>query len=165
MNTTDKLLRGVLGKAQPVLDRLGIVSAPVRDVFQARRALTFGRPAEEVERFLADASHARSIFATPAIPEPGPASAESATITWRLEGRGRAEARLRPVPLHDGETEVLLLVRLDELPAGTQSRYAGNAGVVASRALHRAKSLLETGEAPTLARNPAARPDPDPFGD
>jgi hypothetical protein len=56
-------------------------------------------------------------------------------------------------------------VHLEKLTEGSRPRYADNAGVIAIRALHRAKSFLETGEVPSLRDNPAARSAPDPYGD
>lgn len=61
----------------------------------------------------------------------------------------------KPAP-QDRGTEVALRLEL-ALPPGTRKAGAMAAGGLALKALHRFKSLVRTGEVPTLAHNPAAR--------
>lgn len=160
MTMTDTLVRTALDRAKPLLDRFGIIASPIRALLDARRALTIGRPVDAVRGVLGDPATARALFGRPA--ELDQHSSGDGPFVWWLEG-GQASAALSPGP--EGTTEVLMEVRLDKLTEGTRPRYADNAGVIAVRALHRAKSLIETGEIPTLAGNPAARAEPDPYGD
>lgn len=71
--------------------------------------------------------------------------------------------RFRPAP-NDLGTEVTLSLRFDPRAAtpgsALASRFGGAPGkLLATKALHRFKSLAETGEVPTLTRQPAARHD------
>jgi uncharacterized membrane protein len=71
--------------------------------------------------------------------------------------------RFRPAPNGLG-TEVTLSLRVDPhagaLGSALISLLGGTAGtLLATKALHRFKSLAETGEVPTLTRQPAARHD------
>lgn len=106
----------------------------------ARRSITIGRPVDELSRLW----H-----------EPG-------TIGRVLGDRAPddAEVRFRPAP-NDLGTEVTLSLRLDPPsgPAHALAPIAGGAAgtLLATKALHRFKSLAETGEIPTLTRQPAAR--------
>ena len=145
-----------------MLDRFGILGSPVRDLFYARRALTIGRPPEQVGAFLSDQRNSASLFISGEAVQVASGTPGS-TVEWTMGSRGRATAHLRPGP--QDSTEVLMEVRLETAADGGRPRYADNAGVIAVRALHRAKSLIETGEAPSLAVNPAARTSPDPYGD
>lgn len=163
MSTTDRLMRTTLEMAKPVLDKLGIVAAPLRGVYDARRVLTIERPPDEVEQFLADGSHTASTFGSGARPD-GTGRGTADPFLWRLDS-GRASATVRPSTDGGQGSEVVLDVHLDSVRRGDGVRYADNAGVIAIRALHRIKSHMETGEVATLAGNPAARPDPDPYGD
>lgn len=163
MTTTDRLMRSTLEMAKPVLDKLGIVAAPLRGAYDARRALTIERSPDEVEQFLADGSHTASIFGSNAHPD-GAGGSTGDAFRWRLDS-GRASATVRPATDGGQGSEVVVDVHLDSIRRGDGVRYADNAGVIAIRALHRIKSLMETGEVATLAGNPAARPDPDPYGD
>ena len=166
MTMTDTLLRDAVGRARTVLDRvgLGILGAPVRDLIDARRSLTVERPPDLVRAYLGEQANAAELFVTggAARAEAGP-GAGAGDLRWSLGSRGRAAARLREGP--DGSTEVTMEVHLEHPADGGRPRYADNAGVIAIRALHRAKSLMETGEAPSLAVNPAGRSTPDPYGD
>ncbi len=76
------------------------------------------------------------------------------------------EVRFRPAPKGWG-TEVMLRFRFDP-PGGALGEAAvkllGSApGLLAFKALYRFKSLVETGEIPTLAKNPSARGSGDTF--
>lgn len=67
--------------------------------------------------------------------------------------------RFRPAPRDLGtEVTLRLLLDLSRHPLGALAKHLGPipAGL-AGKALHRFKSLAETGEVPTLTRNPAAR--------
>jgi uncharacterized membrane protein len=71
--------------------------------------------------------------------------------------------RFRPAP-NDLGTEVTLALRFDPPSAGLGSAlgalFGGAPGkLLATKVLHRFKSLAETGEVPTLTRQPAARND------
>lgn len=71
-----------------------------------------------------------------------------------------ASVRFRPAPADRG-TEMTLRVRFDP-PGGAlgsaATKYLGIVpGTFVGKALHRFKSLAETGEIPTLERNPSAR--------
>jgi hypothetical protein len=153
------LLRTAVERAKPLLDRFGVLAAPIRDLAEARRTITVDRPPQEVGEFLRDGDRSPVVFARSAVLED---HQEDRPVRWRLDG-GWASADLRPGPA--GASELVLVVGLDRLTDGGRPRYAQNAGVVALRALHRIKSLIETGEAPTLAANPAGRAEPDPYGD
>ena len=68
------------------------------------------------------------------------------------------EARFRPAPTRSG-TAVTLRLRLTGSPAEGVPRLFGLVGsAFATRLLYRLKALFETGEVPTLERNPSARP-------
>ncbi len=164
MTMTDTLLRGAVGRARTVIDRagLGILGSPVRDLLDARRSLTVERPPDLVRAFLAEQANVADLFVTGQAARVD-AGAGSGDLRWAIGSRGRAEARLREGP--GGSTEVTMEVHLERPADGGRPRYADNAGVIAIRALHRAKSLMETGEAPSLAVNPAGRSTPDPYGD
>jgi hypothetical protein len=166
MAMTDRPLNSVLERAleraQPLLDRFGILSSPVRDVLSGRRVITIKRPSQEVESYLGHGSNLERIFAGHAVSD---APFRAGQGRWRLAEKGEAEIRLRPGREEQSETEVILEVRLCQLPGGVPRRYGDNAGVMAIRAAHRAKGLIETGEAATLANNPAGRSAPDPYGD
>lgn len=70
------------------------------------------------------------------------------------------ELRFRPAPGNRG-TEAALRVRFDPPGGALGSAVAARLGIVpdllADKALRRFKSLIETGEIPTLAHNPSAR--------
>jgi uncharacterized membrane protein len=71
--------------------------------------------------------------------------------------------RFRPAP-NDLGTEVTLSLRFEPqaVPLGSAmaALFGGAPGkLLATKALHRFKSLAETGEVPTLTRQPAARHD------
>lgn len=161
MSTTDALMRAAVGRAKPLLDRFGILGSPLRDAVHARRALTVERPVDEVGAFLSERDRAAELFRTGGQVEVR--AKGKYAVEWTLGSRGSASARLREGP--DRSTEIVLEVELERLADGARPRYADNAGVIALRALHRAKSLIETGEAASLAANPAARPAADPYGD
>lgn len=76
-----------------------------------------------------------------------------------VEPAAEVELRLRPAPADRG-TEATLFLRLGA-PGGALTRALGGPalGLAAQSALRRFKSLAETGEIPTLERNPAARPE------
>lgn len=154
MAATDRLLRAGMDAAKPVLNRFGILAAPARDALAARRVITIERPSEQVHQLLGDENVAATAFGAGT-------TAEGSPLTWRLRDRGQATARVRPT----GEgTELVVEVHLRPLAEG-RPRYADNAGVIATRAAHRVKSLIETGEIPRLTNNPAGRDRPDPYGE
>lgn len=159
---TDSILRRGLQAAKPVLDRFGIVAGPLRNLLCARRLLTVDRSGEDVRRFLRDPGNATRLFGPTASlderPRPG-----GPAIRWQLDGRGEATGVARPGPY--GSTEILVDVRMWRATSAGRPSYADNASVIALRAVHRAKSLLETGEVPVLVGNPTTRERPDPYGD
>lgn len=161
MSVAHRLVGNGMHMARRLLDRFGVLAAPVRGLVEARRALTVERPEAEVRQLLLKADNAPKIFGNRTTLES--TGAVGARIRWRLPGRGHAYATLRPGP--GSGTELLMEVHLEMVTSGGRPRYADNAGVLALRALHRVKSLVETGEIPTLAHNPTARPVPDPYGD
>jgi uncharacterized membrane protein len=67
------------------------------------------------------------------------------------------EVRLRPAPVARGTA---VTMRLDVEPRGGAPAPAvgAAAGALVLKALYRTKALIETGEVPTLERNPSARP-------
>lgn len=81
-------------------------------------------------------------------------SVEGATVS------GEGSVQFRPAPADRG-TEVTLRLRFDPpggaVGAAVTERLGVVPGTLAERALDRFKSLAETGEIPTLARNPSAR--------
>ncbi|AKJ28697.1 hypothetical protein AAW51_2006 [Caldimonas brevitalea] len=91
-------------------------------------------------------------------------------IVWQsLEGAelpNRGELVFHSAPA-DWGTEVTLTWRFDP-PGGKLgdlvAKWLHAPEVAVSLALRRFKSLAETGEVPSLAHNPAARRDPDPYG-
>jgi hypothetical protein len=156
---SDTILREALRRSQSVLGRFGVVAAPARDAYDARRVLTVDRPAEEVEKVLADPSRSEAMF--------GPGAALSGVGAARgqefaLVDGGRAVVELRPGP--GGSTEVVVEVHVESVTDG-RPRYGRTAAVVALRAAHRVRSLTECGEVASLASNPAGRDAPDPYGD
>jgi uncharacterized membrane protein len=174
----DRLYTGARAAGRAALQRVGVLGSRLRDRADAARSVTVGRPAQEVEAFFREPeglSRALANFATVTPAGDGRwhwamRSREGGTLEWDMElaedrpgellrwratgGDVDAESwvRLRPAP-HDLGTEVRLYLRLD----ASEGAPALPAGVVVLRALHRAKALMEAGEAPTLERNPAAR--------
>jgi uncharacterized membrane protein len=67
------------------------------------------------------------------------------------------EVRLRPAPVAQG-TAVTMRLEV-EPPNGASAPAVGAvAGALVIKALYRTKALIETGEVPTLEKNPSARP-------
>jgi uncharacterized membrane protein len=66
------------------------------------------------------------------------------------------EVVLRPAPAGDG-TAVTMRLELGQDGAAT----GAIAGALAVKTLYRTKALFETGEVPTLEKNPSARPGDD----
>lgn len=162
MSATGLLLRTGLHRAKPLLSKFGPLGAPVRDMFEARRVVTILRSPEEVHSLLADPGNTAAIFGEGAEGSPRRHPGAPMRLTWDAGQRLHADAQLRPG--RRGGTEVSLDVKV-LATSGGRPRYAQSAGAIALRALHRAKSLAETGEMPSLSRNPAGRAVPSPYGD
>lgn len=162
MTLTDTLVRKGIDTARPVLERFGIMASPLTEAIDARRSVTVGRDMEAVRRVLVELERAGTLFGAGAAPEDATPGGSGA-VGWGLGDGGRASATLRPGP--GGTTELSVEVHLQKPTDGAHLRYAHNAGVIALRAAHRAKSLVETGEVATLAHNPTTRSAPDPYGD
>jgi uncharacterized membrane protein len=181
------LQKGISGIRRTALQRVGILGVPLRDLASAERSITIGRDPAEVEALFRDPERLSRVFGHFAQLRPGPDGRthwrvhgrDDAWLEWdaepvddrpgeRLAWRsvpGAAvasdgEVRLRPA--HAGLGTVATLRLRVEPPAdasGTE-RLAPlpiPVGAVVLKALHRAKSLLETGEVPTLEGSPSAR--------
>jgi len=75
-------------------------------------------------------------------------------------GAAELEVRLRPSPVGEGTA---VTMRLEPRPAdGAAATPQGAvAGALVIKTLYRTKALFETGEVPTLEKNPSARPGED----
>jgi uncharacterized membrane protein len=79
------------------------------------------------------------------------------TPTARSGTSAQLEVRLRPAPVAQG-TAVTMRLEV-EPPSGAPAPAVGAAaGALVIKALYRTKALIETGEVPTLEKNPSARP-------
>jgi uncharacterized membrane protein len=157
------------------------------DAVEVERSITVGRPANELHEFWHDPeqlSHVMGRFIEVSgegedhqrweVGRPG-----GRTIAWdneivedspgeilqwkSVKGAtipNEGTVRFRSAP-GDWETEVMYRSRFDP-PGGTVGREVANrlnvvSGALVNKALHRFKSLAETGEIPTLRTNPSAR--------
>ena len=83
-------------------------------------------------------------------------------LRWTPAGgsgtRAELEVRLKPAPVGPG-TAVTMRLAVEPPTAGVPSLAMGAAaGAFVIKALYRTKALVETGEVPTLEKNPSARP-------
>ena len=182
------LAKETLGKVADRLghavgERMGTLGTPVRDVREAERAATIGRSRDEVYGFWRDTANVARVL--PRLDElsatgdqRGSATRPAADGGWTLEvvedRAGDAVTwRATTFPAADGPVEVSVRLRDGPGDLGTEVtmhlRFTGSGSAVSAaavvlRALHGAKSLMETGEIPTLERNPAARPAGAPGG-
>jgi hypothetical protein len=159
-------------------ERLGVLAGPARDVRDAERWITIGFPPEAVYQFLREDRRIDQLVPSPdGISATGEDRGEPAAgvqpptawkvvedtpgmgISWRADPAGSPPVdltvRLEAAPADLG-TEVRMRVRVGG-EASVTSPLGTSAAVVAVRTLRNAKSLLETGERPTLEGNPAAR--------
>lgn len=175
-----------LGRLAPVNKAQTEAGAPA-DAPEIERSITVGKPADEIYRFWRHPEQFATIMRHVAdISETGegrshwvvnnplgqPLRWDSQIVDERpgeflkwqsLPGAtlpNEGEVRFRPAP-GDRGTEVTLRMRFDP-PGGaigeTVVTHLGMAPrLAASTALRRLKSLIETGEAPTLERNPSGR--------
>jgi hypothetical protein len=129
----------------------------------AEAAITIGRDPEEVHRFLRDPNNLRAVLgslrADANIIEDQPGQ----LLRWRsspdteLQHEGSAEFRRAPA---DRGTEVRLRLHFQRAGAVEGLALAGSVpDLLAMRVLRGFKSLIETGELPTTAPQPAARSD------
>ncbi len=156
------------------------------DAVEVERVITVGKPAEELHEFWRDPEQLTQIMGRFAdvnenddhqhweVGRPGNRSVAWETrivedtpgevLRWEsVEGTTiptEGSVRFRPAP-GDRGTEVTLKYRFDP-PGGALGKEVVNrlhfiAGLLVSKALHRFKSLAETGEIPTLKTNPSAR--------
>ncbi|MDQ2810930.1 MAG: SRPBCC family protein [Actinomycetota bacterium] len=160
-------------------DRLGVLAGPARDVRVAERWITIGFPPEAVYQFLREdrrvdqlVPSADGISAVGEDRDEPAAGAQRAMaweivedtpgtgISWRAEPAGGPPVDLtvwlEKAPADLG-TQVRLRVRVGG-EASAPSPLGTSAAFVAVRTLRNAKSLLETGERPTLEGNPAGAP-------
>src|SRR3954451_23243024 len=70
------------------------------------------------------------------------------------------EVRLRPSPVGEG-TAVTMRLELQPADAAATASQGPVAGALVVKTLYRTKALFETGEVPTLEKNPSARPGED----
>src|SRR3954463_10165405 len=81
-------------------------------------------------------------------------------LRWTPDGSGdtsaELEVRLRPSPVGAG-TAVTMRLGLDPADAGAATPEGALAGALVVKTLYRTKALFETGEVPTLEKNPSAR--------
>jgi hypothetical protein len=103
------------------------------------RVTTIGRPLDEVERAWQDPGIRATVFASV------PHLADQVT------------ARCRPATPASWGTEVTLVADRGGAAGAVASAMPRLAAPVLLTLLHRFKALVETGESPTLARNPAGR--------
>jgi uncharacterized membrane protein len=171
-----KLVQKVVGKAGTML------GADPDQPNRATQTLTIAASADELFAFFRDASNFQSLLRNVVEVEP----AGEGSLRWRVPGPGggdgleldaqlteertdellrwttvgdspELEIRLRPAPLGAGTA---VTMRLETQPAGAAAATLGGAlaGALVVKTLYRTKALFETGEIPTLERNPSARP-------
>lgn len=134
----------------------------------AQQSVTVNCTAQQAEEFWRDPD-----LVSAALGELGYVTfAQPNSYVWRLyptdtpmKWRSRLvadEGRLRFVS--DGDTEILIGLHPAPAGRGTEMSLRANlpvpnllAGAAAFRLLYRARALIQTGEAPTLSRNPGAR--------
>ena len=183
MNPGAIMQRGVRGIGRLAAQRAGVLGTRVRNLHEAQHSVTVGRSPEEVYAFWRDPQQLSGAFGHFAeLSASGPdrvhwraRSAAGETLEWdaqvvdeqpgrllrwrSLDGSpvvSEGQVRFTPAP-NDLGTEVTLRLCVDA-PAGGPNPLALSADVIVIKAIRRAKALVETGEAPTLERNPAARP-------
>ena len=77
-------------------------------------------------------------------------------LRWTAGGASPELAvRLRPSPVGEGTA---MTMRLELEPAGASTAQGAIAGALVVKTLYRTKAFFETGEVPTLEKNPSARP-------
>jgi hypothetical protein len=103
------------------------------------RVMTIGKPLAEVERAWHDPALRGTLFAS------APHLADQVTV------------RCRPATPESWGTEVTLVPRGSGAAGAVSSAVPHLADTVLLNLLRRFKALVETGETPTLARNPAGR--------
>src|SRR3954471_1259917 len=176
-----KLVRKVVGEAGKAL------GADPEQPNRAVQTLTISASADELFGFFRDATNFQRILRN--VVEVQPAGERS--VRWRVPGpdghdlqldaeltEERPGELLRWTPGADGGTPAELEVRLRPSPVGAgtavtmrlepQAADAGAAapqgavaGALVIKTLYRTKALFETGEVPTLEKNPSARPGED----
>jgi uncharacterized membrane protein len=185
MSAGSFLQRGVKEIGRAALDRVGALGGRVRNLREAQRSVTIGRAPEEVHAFFSDPQRLSPAFGHFAeLTAAGPdrvrwraRGAQGETLEWDaqvvderpgellhwrsvegapVQSEGHLTFRLAP---NEQGTEVTLRLRVDAPGEGGEPSgpLALSADVIAIKGLYRAKALMETGEAPTLAHNPAAR--------
>jgi uncharacterized membrane protein len=170
-----KLVQMVVGKAGRTL------GADPEQPNRATQTLTISAPADELFDFFRDPTSFQQLLRNVVEVQP----AGEGSLHWRVPGPdGHAleldaqlseersgellrwtavgsspelEVRLRPAPAGEGTA---VTMRLGLQPAGGAAATAQGAlaGALVVKTLYRTKALFETGEVPTLEKNPSARP-------
>lgn len=173
-----KLLQKVVGKTGEML------GADPEQPNRATQTLTISASAKELFDFFRDATNFQRVLRNVADVEP----AGERSVRWNVPGPGgdklaldaqlteersgellrwtpadggdasaELEVRLRPAPGGDG---TVVTMRLGLQPDGAVPTTAQGAiaGALVVKTLYRTKALFETGEVPTLEKNPSARP-------
>src|SRR3954454_18965637 len=81
-------------------------------------------------------------------------------LRWTSGASAELEVRLRPPPVGEG-TAVTMRLEPQPADAAAATPQGAVAGALVVKTLYRTKALFETGEIPTLEKNPSARPGED----
>jgi uncharacterized membrane protein len=176
-----KLVQKVVGEAGKAL------GADPEQPNRASQTLTISAPADELFGFFRDATNFQRILRN--VVEIQPAGERS--VHWKVPGpdghdleldaelteersgellrwtpgsdggtAAELEVRLRPSPVGEG-TAVTMRLGLESADAAAATPQGALAGALVVKTLYRTKALFETGEVPTLEKNPSARPGED----
>jgi uncharacterized membrane protein len=173
-----KLVQKVVGQVGKTL------GADPEQPNRATQTLTISAPADELFGFFRDATNFQQVLRNVVDFEP----ADERSVHWKVPGpdghdlelhaqlteerpgellrwtpgtggasSGELEVRLRPSPVGEGTA---VTKRLEPQSGGAAAATSDGAvaGALVVKTLYRTKALFETGEVPTLEKNPSARP-------
>jgi uncharacterized membrane protein len=176
-----KIVRKVVGEAGKAL------GTDPEQPNRATQTLTISASADELFGFFRDATNFQRVLRNVVDFEP----ADERSVHWKVPGpdghdlelhaqlteerpgellrwtpgtvggsSGELEVRLRPAPVGEG-TAVTMRLQPESGGAATDAPQGAVAGALVVKTLYRTKALFETGEVPTLEKNPSARPGED----
>jgi uncharacterized membrane protein len=176
-----KLVQKVVGQVGKTL------GADPEQPNRATQTLTISASADELFGFFRDATNFQRVLRNVVDFEP----ADERSVHWKVPGpdghdlelhaqlteerpgellrwtpgtvggsSGELEVRLRPAPVGEG-TAVTMRLQPESGGAATDAPQGAVAGALVVKTLYRTKALFETGEVPTLEKNPSARPGED----